>query len=218
MSKPRAKRPAPGSGRATAVLERLTALSQELAGAYRPATVVEIMARATSESLAPERLSITLLDLDANHLVVSYDSGAEPVPTDDPLLQLALRRGPLVFKRDVAAEAAKLGVTLRNAPASWIGAPIAATGRTMGAVSVSGRRAGAYGSPELEVVKAIAAQAAIALENARLVELLSSGKREWELTVDAITQAICIVDARGAVRRANRVFAGLMQDPITALP
>jgi two-component system NtrC family sensor kinase len=189
-----------------------------LAGAHRPATVVEIMARAASESLAPERLSISLLDLDANRLVVSYDSGAEPVATDDPLLQLALRRGPLVLRRDVAAEAAKLGVTVREAPPSWIGAPIAATGRTMGAVSVSGGRAGAYGPPELEVVKAIAAQAALALENARLVELLSSGKREWELTVDAITQAICIVDAGGAVRRANRVFAGLMQVPITALP
>src|SRR5712664_2322050 len=134
MRKPLARRPAPAprSGRATEVLERLTALSQELAGAYRPATVVEIMARAASESLAPERLSISLLDPDANRLVVSYDSGAEPVATDDPLLQLALRRGPLVFRRDVAAEAAKLGVTVREAPASWIGAPIAATGRTMG--------------------------------------------------------------------------------------
>ena len=175
------------------------------------------MARALSDSLAPERLSISLLDIDANRLVVSYDSGAEPVPTDDPLLQLALGRGPLVFKRDVAAEAAKLGATVRDAPPSWLGAPIAATGRTIGAVSVSGARTGAYGPRELEVVKAIAAQAAIALENARLVELLSSGKRQWELTVDAITQAICIIDARGVVRRANRVFAGLIQVPVTAL-
>src|SRR2546428_2335692 len=140
MRKPPARRPAPAprSGRATEVLERLTALSQELAGAYRPATVVEIMARAANESLAPERLSISLLDLDANHLVVSYDSGAEPVPTDDPLLQLALRRGPLVFKRDVAAEAAKLGATVRDAPPSWLGPPIAATGLTIGALSASG--------------------------------------------------------------------------------
>src|SRR5260370_39841048 len=123
MSNPGANRPAPPappprSGRATAVRERLTALSQELAGAYRPATVLEIMARATNESLAPERLSISLLDLDANRLLVSYDSGAEPVATDDPLLQLALRRGPLVFRRDVAAEAAQLGVTVLEAPAS----------------------------------------------------------------------------------------------------
>src|SRR5207244_12973177 len=43
-------------------------------------------------------------------------------------------------------------------------------------------------------------------------------KREWEKTVDAITQAICIIDARGMVRRANRVFAELIQVPVTAIP
>jgi two-component system NtrC family sensor kinase len=205
--------------RAAEVLERLTTLSQELAGAYRPATVVEIMARALTDALLPERLSIVLLDIDANRLVVPYDSAPVPAVTDDPLLQLALRRGPLVFPRDVAAAAAALGVTLRDVPPSaWIGAPIAAVGRTIGAVSIAGPRAGAYGAAELSTVQAIAAQAAIALENARLVELLSSGKREWELTVDAIRQAICIVDAHGFVRRANRVFAELIKVPVTALP
>src|SRR5207249_3613742 len=58
----------------------------------------------------------------------------------------------------------------------------------------------------------------IALENARLVELLSSAKGEWEKTVDAISQAICIVDAHGTVRRANRVFADLIQTAVTAIP
>jgi two-component system NtrC family sensor kinase len=67
-------------------------------------------------------------------------------------------------------------------------------------------------------VTAVLAQAAIALENARLVELLSSAKREWEKTVDAISQAICIVDAHGTVRRANRVFADLIHTPVTAIP
>jgi signal transduction histidine kinase len=181
--------------------------------------VVEIMARALTDSLAPERLSIVLLDIDANRLVVPYDSGPAPAATDDPLLQLALRRGPLLFPRDVAAAAAALGVTLQEAaPPAWIGVPIAAVGRTIGAVSLAGPRAGGYGQAELSTAQAIAAQAAIALENARLVELLSSGKREWELTVDAIHQAICIVDAQGFVRRANRVFAELIKIPVTALP
>jgi two-component system NtrC family sensor kinase len=215
MSKPPVRRPTPQG--ATEVLGRLTSLSQELAGAYRPATVVEILARALTDSLAPARLSIVLLDIDANQLVVPYDSESAAVSTDDPLLQLALRSGPVVFPRDVAAGAAKLGVTLVDPPPSWLGAPVAAMGRTIGAVSIAGKRAGVYGPPELEFVKAIAAQGAIALENGRLVELLSSGKREWELTVDAITQAICIVNAQGVVRRANRVFAELIRVPVTAL-
>src|SRR2546422_1362606 len=37
-------------------------------------------------------------------------------------------------------------------------------------------------------------------------------------SVDAISQAICIVDAHGTVRRANRVFADLIQTAVTAIP
>ena len=202
-----------------ALLERLTTLSRELAGAFRPTTVVELVARALTELLRPDRLSIALLDVETNRLAVAYDSAPVPAVTDDPLLQLALRRGPLALARDVAAEAARLGVALGDAaPASWIGAPLIAGGRAIGAVSLGAGQAGAFGDAEQMIMAAVVAQAAIALENARLVELLSSGKREWERTVDAITQAICILDARGVVRRANRIFAGLLGTPVTALP
>ncbi len=194
-------------------------LAQELAGAFRPASVVELVARALVESLKPDRLSVVLLDTESNRLAVTYDTQPVPARTDDPLLQLALRRGPLVFPRDVREEARRRGAKLgTDAPGAWLGAPLIAASRTMGAVSISSERPGAFGKPELTVVALVLAQAAIALENARLVELLSSAKREWEKTVDAISQAICIVDAHGTVRRANRVFAELIQTPVTAIP
>jgi len=195
-------------------------LAQELAGAFRPASVIELVARALGELLKPDRLSIVVLDAETNRLAVTYDTNAVPARTDDPLLQLALRRGPLAFPRDVREEARRRGAELlaRDAPRSWLGAPLVATGRAMGAVSISSERAGALGEPELTLVSLVLAQGAIALENARLVELLSSAKREWEKTVDAISQAICIVDAHGTVRRANRVFAELIQTAVTAIP
>src|SRR5213079_3133803 len=217
MPKPpsRAATPRPG----IELLARLTILAQELAGAFRPASVIDLVARALAELLKPDRLSVVLLDAETNRLAVTYDTNAAPARTDDPLLQLALRRGPLVFPRDVREEARRRGAELSgDAPGSWIGAPLVAAGRTMGAVSVSSDRAGALGKPELTLVSVVLAQGAIALENARLVELLSSAKREWEKTVDAISQAICIVDAHGTVRRANRVFADLIQVAVTAIP
>src|SRR5438477_2758749 len=201
------------------LLARLTMLAQDLAGAFRPASVIDLVARALAELLKPDRLSVVLLDAESNRLAVTYDTNAAPARTDDPLLQLALRRGPLAFPRDVREEARRRGADLGpDAPGSWIGAPLVAAGRTMGAVSVSSDRAGALGKPELTLVSLVLAQGAIALENARLVELRSSAKREWEKTVDAISQAICIVDAHGTVRRANRVFAELIQMPVTAIP
>jgi len=201
------------------LLARLTSLSQELAGAFRPATVIELVSRTLQELLKPDRLTVVLLDAETNQLAVTHDTNAVPARTHDPLLQLALRRGPLAFARNVKEEARRRGADLtEEPPKSWLGAPLVAAGRPVGAVSLTSERTGAFGKTELTLVTAVLAQAAIALENARLVELLSSAKREWEKTVDAITQAICIIDAHGMVRRANRVFAELIQVPVTAIP
>src|SRR6266699_247375 len=158
----------------TEVLHRLTGLSQELAGAFRPATIIELVARAITEQLAPERLSIMLLDVDSNRLVIAYHDGPRPATTDEPLLQLALRRGPLVVPDNVVARAAELQVSLAGpVPASWLGAPIVAVSRTIGAVAMEGDRKNALDAGALLFTRAVLAQAGIALENARLVELLS---------------------------------------------
>jgi two-component system NtrC family sensor kinase len=208
-----------GGGSVGEVLTRLTALSQELAGAFRPVSIVEIVARVLTEQLAPGRLSVMLLDVDTNRLVVTYHNGPRPATTDEPLLQLALRRGPLVFPDKVAARAAEYDVKVeRPAPASWLGIPIVAVSRTIGAVAMEGDHRHRLDDDALMFTRAVLAQAGIALENARLVELLSSGKREWEQTVDAFNQAICYVGPQGTVRRANRMFAELIKLPVTALP
>src|SRR3989441_2477262 len=159
---------------AVELLARLTTLSQELAGAFRPATVVELVARTLGEILQPDRLSVILLDAETNRLAVTHDTNPVPARTDDPLLQLALRRGPLAFPRNVQEEARRRGATLTDPPpGSWIGAPLVAAGRAVGAVSLASDRQGVLGEAELTLVTAVLAQAAIALENARLVELRS---------------------------------------------
>ena len=192
-------------------------MSQEFASASRPASVVDRLAQSLTDLFQPDRLAIVLRDVPSNRLVLAYQHGP-PTSPDDALLQLALRRGPHALPRDVAASAQLLGVDLGpGAPGSWLGAPLVAVRRTIGAVSLSADRPGAYGEDDLVDLRAFAAQAALALENARLVDLLSIGKREWEHTVDTITQAICIVDARGTVRRANRTFADLIRVPVTTV-
>ena len=78
-----------------------------------------------------------------------------------------------------------------------LGVPIVTVSRTIGAIAMEGNRANTMNNEALLFTRAVLAQAGIALENARLVELLSSGKREWEQTVDAFNQAICYVDPQG---------------------
>src|SRR5256886_11518371 len=55
--------------------------------------------------------------------------------------------------------------------------------------SVSSDRAGALGKPEVTLVSLVLAQGVIALENARLVELLSSAKRSEEHTSELQSQS-----------------------------
>src|SRR5437867_4598088 len=150
----------PGGGRpphlSLELLERLTTLSQELAGAFRPATAVDLVARTLTELRAPDRLSIVLLAAVSNRLAAAYDSGPEPANTDDPLLQLALRRGPLLFARDVATAARAEGVELGlSAPGAWIGAPLVAGARPVGAVSLTAERPDALRPHDLMTVRAV---------------------------------------------------------------
>src|SRR5207247_1407568 len=77
------------------------------------------------------------LDVGTNRLVVAHSLGPT-VATDDPLIQLALRRGPTAFGADVGAQAAALGAVVpAPAPAAWMGMPIAALNTTIGAVSIA---------------------------------------------------------------------------------
>jgi two-component system NtrC family sensor kinase len=200
-------------------LQRLTSFAQELAGSFRPATIVDRLAAALTELLSPDQLAILLLDAPSNQLKVAYRSGDVTERTDHSLFPLALHHGPLLFSRNVSAQAARLGVqAVPDAPASWMGTPLVAVGRRIGAVCAGSRTPGAFKASHLDVLTAAAAQAAIALESAQLLELLSLGKREWELTVDGVPQAICILDGRGVVRRVNRTFSDLLHIPLTALP
>src|SRR5438132_5939990 len=131
MPKPpsRAATPRPG----VELLARLTMLAQELAGAFRPASVIDLVARALAELLKPDRLSVVLLDAESNRLAVTYDTNAAPARTDDPLLHLHLRRGPLPFRPAVPREARPPGAApAPDAPAPGTAAPPARPAGRMG--------------------------------------------------------------------------------------
>jgi two-component system NtrC family sensor kinase len=140
---------------------------------------------------------------------------------DDParLVPMAARGDPPPAPVDPFIEQVQqAGRVVRTESPARMGAPLEAAGHTMGCLVVSGKRPGAYAAAAEPVLAAVAAQVTLALQNTQLFSLLSAGKREWEEMVDAIGHAICIVDGRGLIRRANRSFAVLTGTPVTALP
>ena len=188
---------------AVSVLDELTRFTRSLSGAARRETVAERAADLLERLFDPGALVVTFSAADDPASLVPVAVRGDPAPSpDDPFIATVQRAGRVV----------------RTANPARLGAPLEGAGHTMGSLVVWGKRPRAFAAAAEPVLAATAAQVTLALQNTQLFSLLSAGKREWEEMADAIGHAICIVDGRGVVRRANRSFASLVGMPVTALP
>ncbi|HYL82266.1 MAG TPA: GAF domain-containing protein, partial [Candidatus Acidoferrum sp.] len=89
-----------------------------------------------------------------------------------------------------------------------IAAPLVYRDRLLGVISIdnegSGRR---FTEDDRTILALFAAQAAVAIENARLFGEISRAKGEWENTFDAAADLIAVVDPEYRLVRANRALA-----------
>jgi two-component system NtrC family sensor kinase len=198
------------------LVRRLTAFGQEVAGTLRRASVVDLLVRHVREALSPSEIAVALFQREVQ--TIDFVLGWPPGRSNPrPLLELASRRGPLLIHDGLDALLREAG--LPPSPltvGSWLIAPFIAKGRVTGAIAARGE-AGRYGPADLVLLEGLVSQASIALESARLVDLHDDGRRTWQEVVDAISPALCIVDRSGAIRRANRAFADLVNAPPASL-
>jgi two-component system NtrC family sensor kinase len=183
------------------VLAELIRFGRALTGALRRETVADATAECLDRIFTPSRCCVALMTEGAGQLAVAAARGDVPPRPDDPFLA-EVQGGHQVLRR---ASPARLGV------------PVVAASHTMGILAVWGKADDAFDEAAEAVLAAIATQAAIALQNTRLIEILATGKDEWEQLVDAIRPSIAVVDEAGAIRRANRAFAELTGTPVTAV-
>ncbi len=64
-----------------------------------------------------------------------------------------------------------------------------------------------FSDQEIQRAETLAHQAAIALENARLFQVISRSQKEWETTFDAMQDCVSVHDTTGRVIRANVALA-----------
>ncbi len=103
------------------------------------------------------------------------------------------------------------GVTVGRA----VVAPLRAHGATVGAVAVTSERREAFSQEDLRLLSTVAMHAAITLANARLVDLIRSGKEQWEITFHALEDGLAVLDERGVIRRGNPALAQLLGKPLS---
>ncbi len=188
---------------ALTLVRELTLFGRALTGSIRAETVAEATIACLDRLFAPAACAVAFTA-----------AGAPDAPA------VAASRGPAEAGPDPAylAKVAAGHDVVGDRDPPRIGAPIIAAGHTMGVVTVTGKRGVTFDAAAEALLAAVAAQAAVALQNSRLFDILSTGKIEWEQLVDAIKPAIAIIDADGRIRRANRAFAELVGAPVTALP
>jgi two-component system NtrC family sensor kinase len=109
----------------------------------------------------------------------------------------------LIENHDVAGRAASV--------------PLQAHGEILGALALVRDSTVQFDDTDLRLLSTAATHAALALGNARFVELIRSGKDQWEATFDAITDGIAVIDGDGRIRRGNQALATLLETPVVAL-
>ncbi len=125
-------------------------------------------------------------------------------------------REPLLMRSDVGAKLDKLDVDSIGKPAEcWLGVPILAADEVLGVIAVQSYDAAeAYDLPHQRVLTTIAAQAAVAIQNARLYErtdeALARRVQELDSILRTAREGIMLLDTDWRIVAANRALADLL--------
>ncbi len=178
---------------AAAVAHRLAEFGSALAGTLRPGSIVDLLIAQVRETFTPSIVAVSIYP----------DDGAGPPEVHAWPTGAGWPEGVQALERDGPARLFQAG------PDTWCLAPFRARGQVTGTVAIRDP-AGPFAPIAPAVLEALAAQASVALESARLVDFHEDGRRSWQEIVDALSLALCIVDREGRIRRANRAFSELV--------
>ena len=95
--------------------------------------------------------------------------------------------------------------------------PLQAGEELVGAMSFGSAEPGRFTPDDRRLVEIIAAQVAVAFQNARLHSYARAGKVQWEATFDSIGDPIAVFDSRGRLLRGNTALAVCLDRPVTTL-
>jgi two-component system, NtrC family, sensor kinase len=87
---------------------------------------------------------------------------------------------------------------------------LSARGQTLGVLAVGYRAPHRFDAEERQQLVGLSEMAALALDNVRLLETLSTAKRVWEQTFDAIPDGVVVHDDRMTIVRCNLAAAEAM--------
>jgi two-component system NtrC family sensor kinase len=170
-------------------LEVVQALLRDVAAAGRqPAPVAAALAKALIASFGPRTLAIGVIQPETGQLEVLHAEGVNHTDAMEALLAWA--------------DSPQSG---RQSPIPD-GTSIRAGSRVLGSIALDGPDC----QPDPTLLDTLAAVAGFALESGGQIRKLDTTRLSWVAMADAVPVALCLIDGRGRVERANRAFAELL--------
>jgi len=162
--------------------------------------LIDVDSAVLARLLTPDRLHCDVLD--EGRRLPALD-----VPLRGPTLSghVVLTGEPLLIQ-DYEAELDRLpvpGLTTGVPTASWLGVPLIARGEVIGAVSIQSERPNRFGEGHLRLLRMIANQIAVALDNARLLQTASLRAEELRLVNEIGRYAVSVLDIQQLVREVT---------------
>jgi len=156
-----------------AELETLNIMAHRLASSLQTRELVETVARETLAAI-PEASALTLThepDGQGGPVIDRFERGQRgersPAPEPEGLVGRVMSENRTILTADIdpADRAAAAGAR------SWLGVPVEIHGAVEGALAVESRAPEAFAPDRVRLLEAIAGQAAVALQNARLYDM-----------------------------------------------
>lgn len=160
--------------------ERLLEVTSDLASTLDLRVLLQHIVEAAQESTDSEAASLLLYDAESHQLYFEAASniarehlGRHAVPAEDSIAGwVFIHREPLIVA-DALQDARFFGeVDIRTSfeTRSILGVPLHTKDKTLGVIEAVNKRAGAFDEQDVRLLETLAAQAAIAIENARLFQ------------------------------------------------
>jgi PAS domain S-box-containing protein len=216
-------------------LDSLQFVGQVLSASLEIETVVTAIYTQVARLMPAQEFYVALYDADADEVTfpLAVEEG-QTVPwrsrkAGNGLTEYVLRtRSPLLIRGNVQKfmqEQLHVEVIGRNA-LCWLGVPILAGNTPLGVIAVqSYTTAEAYDHSHQEILRTIAAQAAVAIQNARLYastdEALARRVQELNSILRTTSEGVLLLDLSWKVLAANRALAemiGTTQRALTQHP
>ena len=168
-------------------MRRLVEVSVTLNSTLDPSQLLRFIIRTAAELLECESASILLYDEktgDLNFISAAAESEklAEiPVPLEGSIAGEIFRDNKPYLNNDVRSDPkhfAQVGEKIQFQPRSLLGVPMCIRERATGVLEAVNKRMGGFSAEDMKILTVIASQAAVAIQNARLVQALQNAYNE----------------------------------------